>query len=57
MSVENNQEKLASRGKWTAPTLSAVGTVASVLRGGGGKITVMTEDTGDTPRQPKGLVK
>ena len=46
--------KLSGRRSWVTPELNAVGTVGEVLRGGGGKITVVEADTGDTPRLPKG---
>lgn len=41
------------RRPWDSPKVSSVGTVADVLRGGGGKLTLAGNDTGDT-RKPKG---
>jgi hypothetical protein len=55
MSVANDNTRSASvRRPWITPELSSVGTVGDVLRGGGGKVTVVEADTGDTPRWPKG---
>jgi hypothetical protein len=44
----------ASRGTWERPTLKTVGTVGEILRGGGGKLSLVADDTGDI-RKPKGL--
>jgi hypothetical protein len=35
--------------------LDRVGHIGDVLKGGGGKLSITTEDTGDEPRKPKGL--
>lgn len=40
--------------KWEEPTLRKVGTVGAVLHGGGGKLSIMADDSGDAPRKPKG---
>jgi hypothetical protein len=56
MSVVNDKNTSAERRPWATPALSSVGTVGDVLRGGGGKITVVEADTGDTPRLPKGQI-
>jgi hypothetical protein len=47
---------LASEEKraWESMRLEAVGHVGDVLKGGGGKLTIMADDTGDEPRKPKG---
>jgi hypothetical protein len=56
MSVVNDKGRSAERRPWETPALNSVGTVGDVLRGGGGKITVVEADTGDTPRLPKGQI-
>ena len=38
---------------WKKPEMKAAGTVADILKGGGGKTSVETNDTGDI-RKPKG---
>ena len=40
---------------WEEPTLRKVGSVAEVLHGGGGKLSIVADDSGDSPRKPKGL--
>jgi hypothetical protein len=42
-----------ARRPWEPPALKQVGTVAEVLRGGTGKLTFSSADTGDT-NKPKG---
>ena len=44
-----------SRQAWEAPTLKTVGTVGQVLQGGGGKLSIEADDSGDAPRKPRGL--
>ena len=39
--------------EWVPPMIKESGTVASILKGGGGKLSIETTDTGDT-RKPKG---
>lgn len=34
--------------------LDPVGHIGDVLKGGGGKLSITTDDTGDEPRKPKG---
>lgn len=46
----------ASRRPWQPPTVIPVGTVASVLQGGDGKVTVTTGDPGE-PRKVPGMDK
>jgi hypothetical protein len=41
------------RRRWETPDLKSVGTVATALKGGGGKISVVFADPGDTLK-PKG---
>ena len=38
---------------WEPMRVTPAGTVAEVLRGGGGKLSIMAADTGDV-RKPKG---
>jgi hypothetical protein len=40
--------------KWEPMKLELVGHVADVLQGGGGKLSIPSDDTGDAPRKPKG---
>ena len=42
-----------ARRPWDSPKVKSVGTVADVLRGGGGKLTVVASDSGDV-NKPKG---
>jgi hypothetical protein len=39
--------------QWKKPEMKDAGTVAEILKGGGGKTSVETNDTGDI-RKPKG---
>ncbi len=50
----DSKAKEADKKEWEEPTLRKVGTVGEVLRGGGGKLSVMADDSGDAPRKPKG---
>ena len=45
--------KKATKPNWTAPVAKNAGTVADILKGGGGKLSIETNDTGDV-RKPKG---
>jgi hypothetical protein len=40
--------------RWVPMKLTYLGDVRSLLRGGGGKLSVVAADTGDAPRKPKG---
>jgi hypothetical protein len=40
---------------WERPKVTAVGSVGSLLKGGGGKLSIVQDDSGDQPRKPKGL--
>jgi hypothetical protein len=53
--MKRDQDREPNRQPWRAPTLTRVGTVGEVLQGGGGKLSVTVDDTGDAPRKPKGL--
>ena len=48
----SNNEK-AGKPSWVKPAIKDAGTVAEIVKGGGGKLSVQTTDTGDT-RKPKG---
>jgi hypothetical protein len=39
---------------WQSPAMVAIGTISEVLKGGGGKLSPMANDTGDV-RKPSGL--
>ena len=47
-------EKSAALPLWEKPTLRRVGDVADIVQGGGGKLSLLADDTGDSPRKPKG---
>jgi hypothetical protein len=40
------------RRPWTPPTVAPIGTVAEVLRGGTGKVSVITGDPGESQKVP-----
>jgi hypothetical protein len=40
---------------WVPMELTYLGDVHALLKGGGGKLSIPTEDTGDSPFKPKGL--
>ena len=44
----------AARRQWVSPVVKLVGTIAEVLKGGGGKLSVSADDSGDPPRKPRG---
>ena len=50
MSVTNTKN---GKPQWKKPEMKSAGTVADILKGGGGKMSVETNDTGDV-RKPKG---
>ena len=39
---------------WEPMSLDAVGHVGDVLQGGGGKLSIQSDDSGDAPRKPQG---
>jgi hypothetical protein len=49
--------KKGRRAAWDRPTVTRVGTVGTLLQGGGGKLSIVADDTGDAPRKPKGQEK
>ena len=44
----------AARRQWVSPAVKLVGTLAEVLKSGGGKLSVTAGDPGETIRKPKG---
>ena len=42
-----------TRPVWTKPEIKPAGTLSEILKGGGGKTSIVTTDTGDT-RKAKG---
>ena len=50
MSETNNKP---TKPDWVPPAIKDAGTIASILKGGGGKLSIQATDTGDT-RKPKG---
>lgn len=55
--MENKQQPVrpatSSRAAWEKPSLQRVGDVGGVFLGGGGKLSITADDSGDT-RKPKG---
>ena len=45
--------KSGAKPAWVPPAVKDAGTVGEILKGGGGKLSIETADTGDT-RKPKG---
>ena len=48
-----NKPKSSEKKTWQPMKLSPLGKATSLIKGGGGKLTPMTNDTGDI-RKPKG---
>jgi hypothetical protein len=46
---------MSKQAQWVPMELTHLGDVHALLMGGGGKLSVMADDTGDAPRKPKGL--
>jgi hypothetical protein len=42
----------AARRQWVSPAVRLVGTIAEVLKSGGGKLSVMSGDPGESIRKP-----
>jgi len=42
----------ADKSPWVPPVVKDAGTISEILKGGGGKLSITTTDTGDT-RKPK----
>jgi hypothetical protein len=40
---------------WESMRLDPVGHIGDVLKGGGGKLSIVSDDSGDAPRKPSGL--
>ena len=41
--------------RWEPIEFVYVGKVRDIVRGGGGKLSLVSDDMGDAPRKPKGL--
>jgi hypothetical protein len=56
MSNEEHKDALSTAKKtgWQRPALKYVGHVGDIFQGGGGKLSLVADDTGDSPRKPKG---
>lgn len=50
MKSQSNQVKRP----WQPIALTHVGSIAAVVQGGGGKMSINAADTGDSPKKPKG---
>jgi hypothetical protein len=50
--MSGTDKKVAKPG-WVKPELKDAGTIAEILKGGGGKLSIVDNDTGDV-RKPKG---
>jgi hypothetical protein len=44
----------AARRQWVSPVVKSVGTIAEVLKGGTGKLSVTAGDMGEPTRKPSG---
>lgn len=51
--MERSNKRVKQRLSWTPMHMRPLGTVAEVVRGGGGKLTPPFNDPGE-PRKPKG---
>ena len=54
MSKEKKHDKSLKKKTWADPAIRKVGTVGQILHGGGGKLSITADDSGDAPRKPKG---
>lgn len=45
-------QAIEERRPWMAPAIRIVGDVGEVLQGGGGKLSINTDDTGDIRKPP-----
>lgn len=55
MTPNNTNETTTQTAAWQKPLLQRVGQVGDVFKmPGGGKLSAASDDTGDTPRKPKG---
>ena len=46
---------MTKREDWVPMELKHLGDVHALLMGGGGKLSIPSDDSGDAPRKPKGL--
>lgn len=42
------------RRRWESASIRSVGTLGDLVRGGGGKCSIASDDSGDAPLKPKG---
>lgn len=55
---KTEEDPKAPAASWETPALRRVGNVADIVQmGGGGKLSMLADDTGDAPRKPKGQEK
>ena len=54
MKPEVKTGTVPERSKWTRPTLTYVGHVGDVLKGGGGKLSTSPADPGESRKPPGG---
>jgi hypothetical protein len=54
MTFDRSSLIAAARRQWVSPAVKLVGTIAEVLKCGGGKLSLMINDPGDAPGKPKG---
>ena len=47
--------KYTDKIKWEPIEFIYVGKIRDIVRGGGGKLSIIADDMGDAPRKPKGL--
>jgi hypothetical protein len=53
MEALNKGPVVRNRRRWEKPELKSVGNIGAVLQGGGGKLSIISADPGDTLK-PKG---
>jgi hypothetical protein len=54
MSTFDRSNLATARRQWVSPAVKLVGTIAEVLKGGGGKLSVAAGDPGEPIRKPPG---
>ena len=53
-SEKTGQSGMPTTRQWVKPELRRVGDIADIVQGGGGKLSLLADDSGDAPRKPKG---
>ncbi len=53
--IDRSNLVAAARRQWVSPAVKLVGTIAEVLKGGGGKLSVAADDTGEALRKPPSM--